>query len=582
MNYFEVFFQHANKTVHVEEETLLSDACKDAGYPIDLVCGGKGTCGKCKVLIKKNGSKETVLACTYRIKESITIYLSEKNLSKSSLILTEGKLNIIFQPSIVKKYIELKTIYPDHCGSYFEKIKSLLNCEFSYPLIKKTGNILAEDNLKGLTFVMDGNNAIDVQKNDVSNTLYGAAVDIGTTTVVMYLYDLISGTLLGTYSELNKQISKGADVINRIMHCVLNDKGTEELQIDIISTINEMIDKALNEYPEIKDNLYHIALCGNNTMQHLFHGFNPQSLGNSPFASVCKDLIITKGYETGLNTPENCTVHFLPLIAGFVGGDTTSALISLPQDNQLRLIADLGTNGEIAVGREGSYITASTACGPALEGAGIEFGMRGIDGAIEKFEIENEALVFSVIGNVAPKGICGSGIIDIIAELIKHGIVDNTGKILKKEEFESKYPQSKLSTYIVEYNGLAAFKLCDSIFVTQKDIRQIQLAKSAIYTGCTMLISDYGIKGEELDEICLAGAFGNYINIKNAQYIGMLPRFNNVSTFSLGNAAGTGVQNYLLNKNELFRCKNIASTSRHIELASDAKFQELYISHMNF
>ena len=265
-------------------------------------------------------------------------------------------------------------------------------------------------------------------------------------------------------------------------------------------------------------------------------------------------------------------------------------MTALKDDPKIKLVVDLGTNGEIGIGNNDRYIVASTACGPALEGAGLEYGMRGTTGAIERFEIIDGKAEYSVIGNTKAKGICGSGIVDIVAELFKFGFINETGKMLTPEEFNELRPNCRLTHRICKRNGITAFQLVlpedsvneEGIFVTQKDIRQIQLAKSAIYTGCVMLIEKYGITEDNLDEILLAGAFGNYINIKNAENIGLLPYFENVTAKSIGNAAGTGVQMYLLDEEVSNTCSEIVSNTTHLELASDPEFQNNYIMSMGF
>ncbi|SHJ42573.1 Uncharacterized 2Fe-2 and 4Fe-4S clusters-containing protein, contains DUF4445 domain [Dethiosulfatibacter aminovorans DSM 17477] len=590
MNKAEVFFNHSNKAIRVEKGTLLSDACSMAGYPLDLVCGGKGTCGKCKVTIRCNGKKEEVLSCITKVEKDVTVYLNPEDIKKDAAILTNGGEKFNFNPSIGKKYIRKTDIPLNHCGYYWEYFKKELNLEIDYNTTKTLERVINNNNVDGFTIVYDKSKLIDVQENDQSHLLYGAAIDIGTTSVVMYLYDMCTGKLIGTYSDLNQQISRGADVISRIMHCTSNEDGIDELQRKIIQTINGLLDRAEKDYPHLPYNLYQTIICGNSTMQHLFHGFNPSNLGMSPFVSIYKDEIKSRGTELGIQGPASNHITFLPLLGGFVGADTTAVLTALKDDPKIKLVVDLGTNGEIGIGNNDRYIVASTACGPALEGAGLEYGMRGTTGAIERFEILDGKALYSVIGNTKAKGICGSGIVDIVAELFKFGFINASGKMLSQEEFDKLRPNCSLTHRICNHNGITAFQLVlpedsvngDGVFVTQKDIRQIQLAKSAIYTGCVMLIEKYGITENNLDEILLAGAFGNYINIKNAESIGLLPYFENVTAKSIGNAAGTGVQMYLLDEDVSSTCREIVSNTTHLELASDPEFQNNYIMSMGF
>ena len=583
MNKAEVFFNHSNKAI-------LSDACAIAGYPLDLVCGGKGTCGKCKVTIRSNGKKEEVLSCMTKVTKDVTVYLHPEDIKKDAAILTNGGEKFNFNPSIKKKYIEKANIPLNHCGYYWEYFKNELNLEIDYNTTKILERVINNKLVEGFTIVTDNNKLIDVQEDDQAHLIYGAAIDIGTTSVVMYLYDLANGKLVGTYSDLNQQISRGADVISRIMHCTSHEDGIDEMQNKIILTINSLIDRAEKDYPHLPYNLYQTIICGNSTMQHLFHGFKPTNLGMSPFVSIYKDEIKSKGSELGIQGPANNQITFLSLLGGFVGADTTAVLTALKDNSKIKLVVDLGTNGEIGIGSNDKYIVASTACGPALEGAGLEFGMRGTVGAIERFEILDGKAEYSVIGNTKAKGICGSGIVDIVAELYKFGFINASGKMLSPEEFSELRPSCRLTHRICKHDGITAFQLVlpeDSldgkgVYVTQKDIRQIQLAKAAIYTGCVMLIEKFGITEENLEEILLAGAFGNYINIKNAESIGLLPYFEDVTAKSIGNAAGTGVQMYLLDKDVADTCKEIVANTSHLELASDPEFQNNYIMSMGF
>lgn len=578
MKFYEIFFNHSNSTLTVPENTIISDACASAGYPLDLVCGGKGTCGKCLVTIRTDGVKQHVLACTTTITDDIVIYLTEEQINKEAQILGTGDKSFHFNPAVRKIHLSKNHFVPQSYSSYIEQIEGQLDVTFKYDAIVKTARLLTESLEDGLTLVVDNESVSDVQLGDTSSSLYGLAVDIGTTSVVGYLYDLTKGNLLETYSGLNDQIDRGADVISRIMHCTISDNGTLELQEKIINTINRLIDMAEKEHPDVKSHLFNIILCGNSTMQHLFHGFNPGSLGQYPFVSIHGDILKSKGADFGLKCPKSCSIVFLPLIGGFVGADTLAVLLTTNKDKKKRLVIDLGTNGEIAVGNTDSYYVASTACGPALEGAGIAFGMRGTHGAIESYEMLKDGIEYNVIGGGKPSGICGSGIVDIISELLRHDLIDNTGRMNKESKLVSTYNGSPAFVVVSPAESLDG----KGIYVTQKDIRQIQLAKSAIKTGCLMLLEKYGIDGSELDEILLSGAFGNYINVRNAELIGLIPKFEGVPVISIGNGAGAGVQKYLLDKNQSSVSQMIKNNTRHIELASDPMFQNIYISNMHF
>ncbi len=575
-----VNFINQNQSIEVNKGTTISGAFKAAGLPLNLECNGMGLCGKCMVKIEKEGSLSNVLACITAIDSNLNIYSEngEQNSSLKANILESytPEDNYEFRPLITKSYVDINDL----------KIKSeeyLQGCDFN--ALKKYSDLMYEENCKGITFIKEENHIIDIQPNNTTAYLYGAAIDIGTTSVVIYIYDLNTGILLKTYSELNMQISLGADIISRINYAQ-SKSGLNELKDKILLTINKMLYEAQLEFPYFTDNIYNIVMCGNSAMQHLLFGFRTDGLGCSPFVNITKDYVECFGNEIEINCPERSRLVFLPLLGGFVGSDMTSVLLASEDDNKIKLIIDLGTNGEIAVGNINKYLVASTACGPALEGGSIDWGMRGTIGAIDRFKIEKDEIHFRTIGGSEPKGICGSGVLDIASELLRMDIIDETGRMITGEELARKSPGSKLCDKLIQINGITVFVLYSdndkTIYISQKDIRQIQLAKSSIYSGCIALIEAYGINLNEIDEIILSGAFGNYIDIYNAVKIGLLPYRSNINFKSIGNGAGMGVCMYLLDKNMKKKCDGIVKNTIHYELAGDEGYTKGFIENMNF
>jgi len=579
MKKYELNFINQNLNIEVDGGTTVAKACEMAGYPLDLVCNGRGTCGKCKITIEENNVKSIVLACITKVKSDLSIYINEENCNHKANILEISNVNneVEFKPSVTKTYLDIKSIksmvngYINHCDLY---------------VLKKFSKLMYEKDCKGITYIKYENEVIDVQIDDTTDYLYGVTIDVGTTSVVLYAYNLKTGELLKTYSDLNTQISMGADVISRIMYAESSKTGLGELNEKIINTINNMLNKADLDLPEFKDNLYNVILCGNSTMQHLLFNLRPDSLGSSPFTSITKDYIECFGEELLIKSADRCKVLFLPLLGGFVGSDTTSVLLTIGNDTENKLIIDLGTNGEIAVGNINRYLVSSTACGPALEGGSLDCGMRGIFGAIERCKIKDDEVMLKIIGDTKPLGICGSGIIDIIAELLRENILDKTGRLKTKEEFIKIRSESKLCDRFVKINDINCFIIYDNddnkVYISQKDIRQIQLAKSSIYSGCMILIEAFKIGLDEIDEVIISGAFGNYIDVDNAMYIGLLPSVNKSTINNIGNGAGKGVSLYLLNKDMKNKCDKIVKNTVHYELANDEKFVDSYIGNMNF
>jgi uncharacterized 2Fe-2S/4Fe-4S cluster protein (DUF4445 family) len=580
MKKYHVNFINQNLIIKAEENSTVAEVCEQAGFPLDLVCSGKGTCGKCRVEIEKDGKKEIILACQTRISEPINIYIGESDYSKKHQILDcmEAEDKYDFDPSLKKTYVDIRDLKKQQ-GEYIR------GCDLK--TLRKFSSMINEKGIKGITFVRYEDKIIDVQKNDTTEFLYGAAVDIGTTTVVVYIYDMNTGKLVKSYSDSNSQSSLGADVISRIFKGSSLD-GIVELSGKIIYTLNNLVDKANIELPFFADNMYNVILCGNSAMQHLFFKLRPDRLGTSPFTSITKDYVECFGEDIDLNCQERCKIIFLPLLGGFVGGDTTAVLLVAGNKDSFKLIVDLGTNGEIAAGSKNKYLVSSTACGPALEGGNIKFGMRGTIGAVENFKIENDACVLKVIGDAEPEGICGSGIIDITAEMLRKNIIDNTGRMLTSNEYKELNKKSSLFRNLRTIDGENCFIIYENndksekkIFMTQKDVRQVQLAKSAIYSGCMAVLKALGKSPADVEEAMVAGAFGNYINMHNALYMGLLPH-GLPDIKSLGNGAGKGVSMFLLDRKMRKICNNIAGDSSHYELADDNYFSGEYIKYINF
>jgi len=590
----QVFFPYQDKTILVDLNTTVASACAMAGFPLDMVCGGKGRCGKCKVDIIKNGIKSTVLACQEIITTELQILLEENQINKKANILTQGLWDSVdFDPAVKKIHLKKEDCKAPTGYGTWDHINDLFGHSIeNFPLdvLQKSPYILHSESSEGMDVVIWTNELIDIRQGE--REIYGFAVDIGTTTVVGYFYNLSTGKMMGVYSSLNGQVSEGADVISRIVACIENPEGLGRLQGKIIDTLNNLVEQAVKQHNIDYNDIYYMALCGNSAMQHLFLGLYPEYLGKYPFTSITRSEVITKAKQLNLKINPNAVIHFLPLIGGFVGADTVAVLLSLPESTGCRLILDLGTNGEIVIGNKDKMLAASTAAGPALEGAGIRMGMRGTNGAIERVTIEDGRVKFKVIGDENPIGICGSGLIDAVAEMLRVGIINEKGRLLSREDYLAQCTSENrdLANHLEKIDEINAFVLTSQeqakngikIYLTQKDIRAVQLAKGAIYTGCMLLIKEYGIDPAELEEILIAGAFGNYIDISKGQYIGLLPHFEGVPTRSIGNAAGAGVQRFLLSKEAQKQTAEIQKKITHVELASNPNFKNEYFSNLNF
>lgn len=526
------------------DKTTILEYCRSHGIAgIETPCGGKGTCGKCKVTVTKPYHKE-VLACQTKICDGMEIIVGRKESTgtkeDSMVVLTNG-------------------------GSISEKFNEHVNRNV----------VLQED---------AANEPEKVESN--AGTL--AACDIGTTTVVCYLIDKETGQIIAVRSGANPQRSFGADVLSRIDAAARaddNDKangGLQMMQSQIVSLLNGFISEMLMECGRTEVCLFSVA--GNTVMCHLLMGISPEKLGRAPFMP---DEYFGREFnplDIGL---ENCqTMIIFPAVSGFVGGDITAGVMETVNCRKLTLYLDIGTNGEMALGKGDRYVCCATAAGPAFEGAQIEMGMPASRGAVDKVWLEGRRIKYSVIGNDRPVGLCGSGLIDALAVLLKAGIIDENGTILSGQElpilFRSYVFEVEAEDATQSTESSLAVHIAPGVYITQEDIRKLQLAKGAIAAGIEVLFKEYGCKPCDLDILTFAGGFGNYIDKASAAAIGLFPPELLDRAEEVGNAAGNGAVSAALSQEAWESALDISGKMRYIELASYPHFDEIYVEHMNF
>lgn len=392
----------------------------------------------------------------------------------------------------------------------------------------------------------------------------GAAADIGTTTVTVYFYDLETGERLYSVSELNNQKAFGADVISRINYCIHNKEGNKKLQKVIIEQINSMAEEFCKLADISKESVTEYVITGNTVMELLAAGYDVTSLGALPFtpASLMGETKYVKDISFTVN--EKTKIYFMPAVSGFLGGDIIASMLACDFDTQksTSLLIDIGTNGEIALRHNGIIYCCSAAAGSAFEGAQIKNGTGSVKGAIKKVFTEKDRVVIETIGNGEPVGICGSGLIDAISVMLQKNVIDKTGKIVKENK--------------------DFFALTKDICITQKDIREVQLAKSAIASGIAVLLSTAGISSKDIEKVFLAGSFGSAINPESAGKIGLLPMSLSKKAKILGNAAGLGAVKCLLNEENKIRAEKIAINIKTVILASNPVFEKEFIDNLQF
>lgn len=603
----QVTFTPSGPTIHVDVGTVALSAAQMADESIDAVCGGKGRCGKCKVRIfgavsdvtqeeKRFFTEEELedgwrMACRTKILGDVTIDIP-RPASEGHRILSEGfSSHMTLDSAISKVYVEMSKPTVEDQTADLERIINALGFGdvHSLDVLQTISDNIRSQDFK-VTSVLRGKELIGIEPGDTRRKSYGVAFDIGTTTVVGFLMDLETGQELAVASQMNPQAAYGADVVSRINYSMENSEGLKHLQDAIIGALNKIIDELVQKTGTSRTNIYEITVVGNTCMQHLFLGLDPRNLALAPYVSVIQDEVVIRAKDLGLKIAPGGYVVVLPSIAGFVGGDTIGVLLatSIDESSSIKLVVDIGTNGEIVLGSEGNLVSCSTAAGPAFEGAQITYGMRGTTGAIEAVSF-GEDVEYKVIGDVRPRGICGSGLIDIVAELKKFGIIDLTGRIVDPSECPD-ILSSKLRERIIEGENGYQFVIAHAdetstgkpITITQRDVRELQLAKGAIRAGIEVLKDELGIEDSDISEILLAGAFGNYIRRESAAAIGLVPSVALEQIRSVGNAAGVGSKMALLSIEQRQKARRLAKDVNYVELSTLAKFQEKFMMSMYF
>lgn len=592
-----VTFLPSGELVEVPTGSTIFQAAISAGVPLESTCGGRGTCGKCKVHISTEKANDTsatdlVLACKHQVFENITVILSEQKDAHKRKTDLNGFREIQITPSIKKYPVKLsKPSVSDQTPDWERLISALPNRElrFSHRLAANLAKTLHNANFQ-VTAVLDGDALLAVEEGDTLERSYGLAIDIGTTTVVVYLIDLNKGTIMASGAMTNPQRVFGADVISRINYASSSPDQVHELQKNLMEGINQIIAQLSSETGVKIQEIYQAVVVGNTTMSHLFLGIDPTYLAPAPFIPVFRQSVQLEAHELGINILETGHVVVLPNVAGYVGADTVGVMLATDVDRLpgVTLAIDIGTNGEMILADQERILTCSTAAGPAFEGAEIQFGMRAADGAIEGVKITDDVNL-TVIGGGKPRGICGSGLIDVISEMVRSGVVNLSGRMAGKPEQLEKLPSAIRNRLRRTEQGMefvlvwgSETAMGEDITLSQKDVRELQLAKGAIRAGIQILLGEMGISFEQIDRVLLAGAFGNYIKKESALGIGLLPPLPLEYIRAIGNAAGDGAKMALLSTIERERASVLAQKAEHIELSTRKEFQDQFVKALYF
>jgi uncharacterized 2Fe-2S/4Fe-4S cluster protein (DUF4445 family) len=575
---------------------------------LESLCGGEGWCGRCKVIVeegfenlspltteeKKLLSDEELssnyrLACRAELRGDVVVSVPEVSVAKVQVVRKPLlEIPVELKPALKKYYLELPPpTLQDPTGDLerllktLEEAHGLKNLKVDYPVLRGLSKALRDGGWKATVAVWCGSEIVKVEPGR-SERLYGVAIDVGTTTMVGYLLDLNTGKLAAYHSLMNPQVPFGEDVMSRITYVMDNPDGLERLHQRVISGINSITESLAKQAGVSLSDLYEVVLVGNTCMHHLLLKLSPEHLGRSPFPPTLHQPVDVKARELGVKILPSGNLHVLPIEAGFVGADNVGVLIAVEpwKSEDVQLIIDIGTNGEIVLGNRDRIFSASCATGPAFEGAHIKYGMRAAPGAIEKVEINAESLdvEYETIGGEKPRGICGSGIIQVTAEMFKAGVILRTGSFNKQLETSRIRKTTEAYEFVLAWKDETA--VGTDIAVTQKDIRAIQLAKAAMYAGAKVLMKRFG--ADHVEQVILTGAFGTYIDKEAAMVIGMFPDCSLEKVSSVGNAAGEGARLALLNLSKREEAKWIAEKVHYVEIAVDPYFQDEFVAAMMF
>ena len=605
-----VTFQPSGKTVHVLSGTRLMEAAAVAGLALDMPCGGEGTCGKCRVVVRRGAcpanaveqQRFTVdelaqgwrLACQSSAGGPSSVEVPDTSLLASYhkiLVHAETEAPLAADAAVGKQYVEL--VAPDraHDEPDLARLQRAIGpVEADLELLRQLPARLREAQFRGTAVVADGE-LLDFEPGNTVAECCGAAFDVGTTTLVGMLVDLGTGQQRAVASRLNPQTGFGDDVLSRILHASQSPRGLEELHDAVIAAVNQMLDEMAAQAGVDRARIYELVFSGNTTMQHLLLGIDPRHLGEVPFVPATADRVLVRAARLGLGVHPRARAYVMPVIGGFVGGDTVSGILAteLAQAAGPTLLVDIGTNGEIVLSAGGQLAAASTAAGPAFEGARISHGMRGSTGAIEKVIVDGQLRV-NVIGDVAPIGLCGSALIDLAAELLRHGVLSSEGRLRGPHERPPEVLPD-LRDRVVMHNGHTAFVLASEgdsgtgrpILVTQRDFRELQLASGAIRAGIGILLKRAGLKPADLEGVLVAGGFGNFIRRSNAQRIGLLPP--EIARHRIryqGNTSLAGARLVTISQQARRLAEELARQTRHVDLSSDPDFRWAFAEAMIF
>ena len=607
-----------DRPVRVPQGVTLFDAASWNGIAIDSTCGGHGTCKKCRVRFKADPPVPTSLdlraytmqeikdgwrlACRTLVTNDADVEVPPLTTRPKAATVGVGR-QVILRPAVRKRYLELaEPSLADQLTDLERVLGELtdLNPTADLAVLRTLGSTLRQSDFK-VTAVVADETLIAVEPGDTTDRAFGLAFDLGTTTVVATLLDLTTGTPVAVESMLNKQQPFGADVIARISATMLDPAARDKLQQLAQETLAELSTAVCKAGDVAPEEVYEVALAGNATMVHLVLGIDPEPLGVAPFIMSTRLLPEVRAHDLGVPAHPQARAVLFPAFGAYVGGDITAGLLAsgMDRDPRVRLFIDIGTNCEIVLGGRDWLLATAAPAGPAFEGASIRCGMRAADGAIEAVAItEDGDLKLTVIGDVAPKGLCGSGLVDAVAALAEIGIIDASGRFVQNVEAEERFVHTEEVTgsapafadrltmigqervFVLHWS--ADRDPASSVYLSQRDIRELQFAKAAIATGWRILLEEAGLETEDIKQVLLAGSFGSYLNARSAIRIGLVPDVGPRRIIAAGNVAGEGAKMALLSIRDRAAALALLAEVNYVELSDRQDFNDRFIDQLSF
>jgi len=595
----EVVYKPFDKATRVPPGTTLFSAAHWIGLPIDSTCGGRGTCGKCKVQVLEGGAEITTadrkqlrpieleagwrLSCQAKVYQDTTVTVPELLRVPKAATMGVNRL-VLLDPNVRKVFVELSEPSLEDQRSDLERLRDALTAEgfdmkADLRVLRRLPVVLRDAGFT-VTAVLGGDALIAVEPGDTREESYGVAVDLGTTTVVGTLMNLKTGMAEAVRSTLNGQAPFGADVISRISHGMQGDEAKVELRDAVRRTINTILSELYESAGVSRDRVYEMVIVGNATMLHLMLGIDATPISMMPFTPAFTDPLYLPALDVGIDIHPAGYVQTLPVIGAYVGADIVAGIMAtgLAREDKMRVFVDVGTNGEIVLGSVKRVLCTAAPAGPAFEGSQIRCGMRATEGAIEGVTLTDHVELQVIGGDIVPRGICGSGLVDTVAQLRLAGLLDVGGKMRSREEV----PEHPLSDRLITVEGVRAFLLGENVYLTQRDVRELQFGKGSIATGIKVLMDVMGVSATDLDEVLLGGSFGSYLNPESAKIIGLVPAVDVDRILSVGNTAGEGAKMALLSFRERQVAFELPDKVEYVELSGRSDFNDSFVSVLQF